>query len=136
MNSIIRITTSIVVMLLMGLSAACGHNPFQQTYKHIAGAFYLMRWEDGKTYYIVDESHLKDNEIGGGVLDGTALRLGWNDQYLVAKRYATFRGDQDGWMVIDLTSKKMAGPVGDSEEAKRFPDLKLMSPSEAWDSLQ
>ncbi len=95
-----------------------------------------MRWEDEKTYYVVEESHLKDDEIGGGALNGTTLQLGWNSQYIVAKRYATFRGDQDGWMVIDLASNKIEGPISDDEEGKRFPGLQLMSPSEAWSSLQ
>jgi len=136
MSTITR--TGIVVLLALSaaLIGACGHNPFHQSYKKIAGSFYLLRWEDEKTYYIVEESHLKDDEIGGGALNGTALQIGWNAQYIVAKRYATFRGDQDGWMVINLTTKKIEGPISDGEETMRFPELKLMSPSEAWSSLQ
>jgi hypothetical protein len=128
--------TSIFVVLSTLALISCSGSAFHQNYKKIAGTFYLLRWEDDKTYYIVEDKHLKDDEIGGGALSGTVLQLGFDSEFIVAKRYATFRGDRDGWMVINLTSNKVEGPITDNEEEKRFPGLKLMPPSDAWDSLQ
>ena len=115
---------------------SCGRDLLHPGFRKIEGAFYLLRWEDDKTYYVIEQGHLKDQELGGGELGGTVLRIGWNDRFIVAKRYATFRGDRDGWMVIDLATKRIDGPITDGEEAKRFPGLDVMPPSAAWGSLQ
>jgi hypothetical protein len=78
------------------------------------GRLQLEQWEDGNTYYLNKKGH-KGSGSGGGLLDGTVQRIGWSQRYIVAKRYSTFRGDPDGWMVIDLQSGEITGPFSDAE---------------------
>jgi hypothetical protein len=61
----------------------------------VLAGFELKQWEDSKTFYLV-RSGEKDN--GGGVLDGTVTRIGWNARYIIAERKANFGAIKtDGW---------------------------------------
>jgi hypothetical protein len=55
------------------------------------------------------------NQDGGGAIDGSVLEMAWNGDVIAAKRYATFRGDPDGWMTIDTKTKKVAGPLTEEQ---------------------
>jgi hypothetical protein len=113
---------------------ACDQDPFGLACRKVDGAGYtLCRWEDGKTYYL--ESVAGPPKDGGGVLDGIVERIGWNSRFVVAYRYATFRGDKDGWMVIDTGTHKIDGSIGDAVEAARFPNLKPLDAAAAWQKL-
>ncbi|HKK05134.1 MAG TPA: hypothetical protein VKA50_04730 [Gammaproteobacteria bacterium] len=69
----------------------------------------MKQWEDGTTYYLEEDGHQED--VAGEVLEGTVEKIGWNARYIIAKRHALFRGDPDGWMVVDVTHKAVQGPL-------------------------
>lgn len=89
----------------------------------------LCRWEDGKTFYLVLDGQ---EPSGGGVIDGAVEMMGYNNDVIVARRYATFRGDPDGWMVVDVKRKSARGPVADEEVKAMFPTLQLKSAKDEW----
>jgi hypothetical protein len=89
----------------------------------------LERAEDG-TYQIVTPDH----EDGGGVLEGTVEELAWSSELILARRHSTFRGDPDGWMVIDVATGAVRGPLS-KEELQADPKLSKMtpeSPANVW----
>lgn len=103
--------------------------------KSLPGNYQLERWEDNKTYYLHGPSHVA--EQGGGLIEGTVLRLAWNDEMIGVERYATFRGDRDGWMVIDIKSGRISGPVSGAEfeTIRNRYRLQVQTASVAWDKL-
>ena len=112
----------------------CGCFPFGNQQRTIAGTYQLVKFEDGKTYYIYAEDQ-KDN--GGGVIDGTVKLIGWNAEYIIALRHSNYRGDPDGWMVINLQSGSIEGPFSYERIAGRsdIASIRTMSPDVAWERL-
>lgn len=102
--------------------------------KALPGGYSLERWEDGVTFYLDAPGERKD---GGGAIDGTVLEMGWNDTLIAAKRHAMFRGDGDGWMVIDIASGSIRGPITDAEFADiaRRAKLTVLPARQAWERL-
>ena len=114
--------------------AACDQDPLNLACHDVGKTGYaLCQWEDAKTYYL--ESTNQPQKDGGGVLEGSVQKIAWNDRVIVASRYAVFRGDGDGWMVIDLDMHKISGPITDYAEATQFPNLKPQDVTEAWKGL-
>jgi hypothetical protein len=103
--------------------------------KSLPGSYKLERWEDNKTYYLQGPS--RQDGKGGGLIDGTVLRLAWNDAVIGVERLSTFRGDPDGWMIIDIKAGKIAGPISKSEfeifRAKY--QLQVKEVDQAWNEL-
>lgn len=103
--------------------------------KSLPGSYKLERWEDNKTYYLLGPS--PQDGKGGGLIDGTVLRLAWNDAVIGVERFSTFRGDPDGWMIIDIKSGKISGPISKSEfeifRAKY--QLQVKEVGQAWNEL-
>ena len=89
-----RIACAALLFILSG----CDQDPFHQRERVILTGYQLEQSEDSRLFYLVREG-AKDN--GGGVLDGTLKRIGWNGRYILAERKATFGGDKDGWMIVD-----------------------------------
>jgi len=127
----VRIATTLLVVMVM----MCGCFAFGPKSKDLPGDYLLVQWEDGKSYYIGERG---EKLQGGGVAGGTVERLGWDDRYIVAWRHSTFRGDPDGWMVIDTREHQVSGAWSDEELLRRSdetPALKAIKPlsvSEAW----
>ena len=96
--------------------------------KSLPGNYKLERWEDGQTYYLLGPSKQSENIKGGGLVDGVVVRMAWDGEIIGAERNATFRGDPDGWMIIDIKSGKISGPVSRAEfdaiRIKRHLDVK------------
>lgn len=103
--------------------------------KSLPGNYKLERWEDNKTYYLLGPS--PQDGKGGGLIDGAVLRLAWNDEVIGVERFSTFRGDPDGWMVIDIKSGKISGPISKTEfdilSAKYH--LQVKEVGQAWNEL-
>jgi len=97
----------------------------------LPGGYLLEKWEGRSAFYLwaPDSRH-----EGGGAIDGTVQRIAWNDEVIVAERYSTFRGDPDGWMEIDIRSRKVAGPLSDAQFAhlQARHQFKILSASDAW----
>lgn len=125
-------------MLLCLALAGCDQDVFGSGYRRIEGRYYLNRWEDGKTFYIVYKENGLVAENGGGVVDGNVTHLGWRDKFIVVKRNSMFRGDPDGWMIINSTMRTVSGPFSDYELGMR-PEIKGVSvytAAEAWERLR
>lgn len=102
----------------------------------VAGPFRLEQWEDGKKYYLHKQGY-DDSHEGGSILGGITLRLGWNSRFIVAKRYSFYRGDPDGWMIIDIKSSLIRGPYTDEELRLHLEvqDITTYEVNEAWKKL-
>ncbi len=125
-----RVACAVLLLVLVG----CDQDPFHQRERAILADYELAQSEDSSLFYLVREG-AQDN--GGGVLDGTVVRIGWNGHYILAERKANFRGDKDGWMIIDTSTNRTTGPFTDAE-LKAHPetqDMAVMSAPEAWKRL-
>lgn len=91
------------------------------------------KWEGEQDYYVRGPG----TDPNGGVFEGTVSQIGWTDDVIVAHRHASFGGDENGWMVLNIRTLEVRGPL--SEEAWRSePFLRniVVKPSaEAWHSL-
>jgi len=102
----------------------------------VVGDYRLEQWEDFQTYYLHKRGH-DDSAEGGSFIGGITLQIGWNKRYIVAERHSFYRGDPDGWMVIDVKTGNMAGPFTESEFRAR-PDsqgIQIYGAAEAWKKL-
>lgn len=126
-----RIACAVLLFILL---SGCDQDPFHQRERPILAGYELEQSEDSTLFYLVRKG-AQDN--GGGVLDGTVNRIGWNGRYILAERKANFRGDKDGWMIIDTSSNRTAGPFTDAELKARpeTQNMAVMSAPEAWKRL-
>jgi hypothetical protein len=122
------------LLLSLGLLAGCDQDPFGRSTRHLAGPYSLLRWEDGTTFYVTSAA---ETFAGGGALGGTVDSIGWNASYILARRIATFRGDPDGWMLIDVNQGKIRGPFSDAEFAQlsEAKGMRIVAAAEAWGKL-
>ncbi|NJK93431.1 MAG: hypothetical protein HC904_17415 [Blastochloris sp.] len=121
----------LAVLLALTVTSCMDADPFGLSSRRIAGKYQLERFEGGN-YYLLKDGH---EGSGGGYLDGTILEIGWDSDTIAAKRCANFRGDPDGWMIIDLKSDKLTGPVTEEVFRKSYPSLKSYDPETAWKKL-
>jgi hypothetical protein len=98
--------------------------------KSISADYYLERLDT--LYYLQRKGHEVD---GVGLVEGTVERVGRSGTIILVLRHACFRGDPDGWMVIDTKSHKVAGPISDSERQTQFPAIVCYPVHEAWKKL-
>jgi hypothetical protein len=106
-------------------------DPFGLSGKRIAGSFQLERFESGK-FYLMKDGH---QGSGGGILDGVVLEIGWNADVIAARRKANFRGDPDGWMIVEIRSETVSGPISDESFRSSHPSLSTYQPEVAWSKL-
>jgi len=123
----------ISLVLAVGLAcllASCSNHLFCDC-KSLPGGYTLERSEDGVTFYLNAPRGPSD---GGGAIDGTVEEIGWSDELIAAKRHANFRGDGDGWMLIDVHTQAIRGPMADSEFTKLAKQLNLraLPIDQAW----
>src|SRR5437773_2051341 len=124
-----RLLPSLLLLLVL-LVSGCEQ---QHT---IAGDYRLEQFEDGQTYYLHKRGH-DDSSEGGSIIGGIVLRLGWSSRYIVAERHSIYRGDADGWMIIDVQSGAMSGPFTEAEFQARpeAQGIQVYQVSEAWKKL-
>jgi hypothetical protein len=113
---------------------SCDQDPFHLRERPVLAGYELQQWEDDKTYYLIKSG---ENDNGGGVIDGTITRIGWNGRYIVAERKATFGGDKDGWMIIDTSTGGTSGPLSNAEFRARpeVRNIAILTPQQAWQRL-
>jgi hypothetical protein len=125
------------LVTLFSLMVVCvGCFPGRGKQRTIAGDFRLEQWEDGSTFYLHKRGH-DDSSEGGSIIGGTVVRIGWSSRYIVAQRHSIFRGDPDGWMIIDVQTGKITGPFTDTELQTR-PEARGIATfpvSDAWRRL-
>jgi len=114
------------LLLLLTVMSGCFPGDGQQ--RTIVGDYRLHQWEDDKTYYLHKRGQ-DDSSQGGSIIGGTVLQIGWNNHYIVAKRYSIYRGDADGWMIIDTQSGAISGPFPTliSEYGQRLKAFRFMT---------
>jgi hypothetical protein len=119
-----------LLCLVALLVTGCGNE------RTVAGAFRLELFEDGTTYYLHKRGQ-DDSSHGGSIIGGIVLRLGWSSRYIVAERHSIYRGDPDGWMIIDVQSGAMSGPFTEAEFRARpeAQGIQVYQVSEAWKNL-
>jgi hypothetical protein len=127
---------SLLGLVCVFLLMSCDQDPLRLSYRKVAGTYDLHRWEDGKIYYLEEKG--AENKNGGGVLDGVVEQIGWNNDYIIAKRRSTFGGDPNGWMVLDVNKKTIKGPFTD-EMIEKIPEAKgmrFLDSAKAWAELR
>ncbi|MEI8045359.1 MAG: hypothetical protein WCL11_28370 [Verrucomicrobiota bacterium] len=127
--------TRLFTLICMAVLLA-GCFPGGGTQRKIAGDFSLEQWEDGTTYYLHRRGHADSSE-GGSIIGGTVLRIGWSNRYIVAQRHSIYRGDPDGWMIIDVQTGDISGPFTDAQLQARDDVRGIVTHpvAEAWRSL-
>jgi hypothetical protein len=102
----------------------------------IVGDYRLEQFEDGQTYYL-HKAGQDDSTQGGSIIGGIVLRIGWSSRYILAERHSIYRGDPDGWMIIDVQTGKISGPFTESDFRSRpeSKGIKIYDVSEAWKIL-
>ena len=114
-------------LLLLLLLCVPGCNQSQRT---VAGPYHLVQFEN--KFYLEKAGAL---ETGGGCLEGTVEQISWTNGFIFAKRHSSYRGDPDGWMVIDIAKQSMVGPFSEADFRKKYPTVQTLSPEEAWKKL-
>lgn len=82
--------------------------------KQVVGAYHLTQWEDFKTYYL-EEDGKGETTKGGGAIDGTVLRIGWNPRVIAVNRKPTVASVKSDWVLIDVAKRTVSEPM--TEEA-------------------
>lgn len=131
MISVAKFLMHLALLIVLVITGCMDADPFGLSSRRIAGSYQLEQFESGK-YYLLKDGH-KDS--GGGYIDGTVLHIGWDADVIAAKRHANFRGDPDGWMIIDIRSDRLEGPLSEKDFLKLYPNLKNYDPVIAWKML-
>jgi hypothetical protein len=110
--------------------------PWGGNRRTIAGDFRLEQSEDGTSFYLHKRGR-DDSAEGGSIIGGTVVGLGWSSRYILAQRHSIFRGDPDGWMIIDVQAGAITGPFTEAELQSRAEvrDIKTYPVTEAWSKL-
>jgi len=77
----------------------------------LPGGYYLEGWQSGRDYTLGGPQYSAD---AGGVLAGSVERIGWNDSYIVAWRTPMLANEATGWMVVDVRTGALRGPMSDA----------------------
>jgi hypothetical protein len=102
-------TAVIVLALVVAGSVFCG---CRRSATKVAQGYTLERFnENGKYYLIASEDPLS----GGGVFDGTIEQIGWNHDWILAQVTRLASTDTNGWYALDLKTKRVIGPIQESE---------------------
>jgi hypothetical protein len=119
------------------LIAGCDQDIFNNRCRQLHESFFLIKWEDGKTFYLNNSCDL-NNINGGGLIEGTIKELGSNSKYIFIKRVPLFSGEPEDWIVIDKENHTLVGPFStlDSNTQEKMKEVKLTSANEAWNNLR
>jgi hypothetical protein len=106
-------------------------DPFNLSQRRVAGPYMLEDFQHD-TFYLRKKGSEQD---GGGCIEGTVEAIGWTNGFIYAKRYSTYRGDPDGWMIINVAKQSMIGPLSDAEFKQKYPNVQTFRPEDAWRKL-
>jgi hypothetical protein len=97
------------VLFVLAITGCIGAGDMFAREKSLIGPYTLFKTEMGN-YKLGGPG--KPAGDAGGYIDGTVDSLGWSESRLLVWRgKPTFGGDRAGWMVIDVTSGSVAGPL-------------------------
>jgi hypothetical protein len=128
------IVASAGVILVLAVAALFIFGGQERT---VVGDYRLEQWEDFKTYYL-HKRGLDDSSQGGSFIGGIVLRIGWSSRYILAERHSFFRGDPDGWMIVDVETGNVTGPFTETEFQARPESVgvQIYGAAEAWKRLR
>ncbi len=96
----------VACVALMLWVPGCGSNRIP-----IAGSYYLEKFPENGLFYL----RKRGDDSVGGVFDGHVLQIGANECVVVAYVRRLYRGDPDGWYVLQVPRAKVFGPLSASE---------------------
>jgi len=96
----------IIHFALLILMLGCGSNRMI-----IAGSYYLERFSENGKFYL----RQRGDRSTGGVFDGYLLQIGANQDIVVAYVRRLYRGDPDGWYMLNVKTGKVSGPLTENE---------------------
>jgi hypothetical protein len=109
--------------------------------KQVAGAYFLTRWEDFKTYYL-EENGKGETMKGGGAIDGTVLRIGWTGSVIAVNRKPTLATVKSDWVLIDVAKRTVSDPMTEEAFLKMqqtdpaLSSMTMRSAADAWRLLK
>jgi len=116
-------------------SAACDVDLFGNDFRHVIGPYRLYVWEGGKFALVTETT----GEAGCGVLGGTVRQIGWNANVILAEQETCgARGARSGWMVVNVRTRAIEGPIDPTTIPTRsdLAGLKVVSADAAWKQLR
>ena len=123
------------LILAVAVSACVDADPFDLSERDIVGDYELEQWEDFSTYYFEDTEREYADFPDYGPIGGTVVQIGWDEDFIIIQRKAHWGGQIDGWMLVDVASKQITGPVAWEKlmlnEALR--DIKIYTAAQAWE---
>ena len=129
-----RIDSVLILVLAAAAVLACDQDPFGVNDRWIGGDYELYRFPENDKFYLDDRSL---DHPGGGVLEGTIERIGWDDRTIVAWRHPMFGGNPAGWMVVDIDTKAISGPLaGVTRDAEQVNGIPVRDVLDAWNDLR
>jgi hypothetical protein len=134
MKNTTQIMATGIVVFLLALTA-CDSDPFGVNDRAIVGDYELYRFPENEKFYLHDRT--LSNNGGGGVIDGTITRLGWSEKHIVVWRKPLSAGDPSGWMVVNVATKEITGPLlGKDISVKRVNGINVKDVEKAWMQLE
>lgn len=110
------------------------------TERRLIGAYSLLQSEqDGRLYLERTADTLRPV---GGVLEGWIEKVGWDDRLIVARRMPVYGSARSGWMIVNVSTHAIEGPMSDAEfEARREASaelrrLEIRDAPAAWATLR
>jgi hypothetical protein len=101
----------LVTALTIVIVSGCG-----QSHRQLSGRYYLERFDENGAFYTVYYVGARGKPVnGGGVFDGTVQEIGWNKDWILAHVRRIYRGDPDGWYLLNVKTGQITGPLQSSE---------------------
>jgi hypothetical protein len=101
---------------LLGSTVGCMgvFDIFNRSTRELPSGYCLELDREFAHYRVQDCSGRRDVVEGVGVVEGMVESIGWNEQAIVAWR-SSCCGDGDGFVIIDVVTDKIEGPVSQEE---------------------
>jgi hypothetical protein len=123
-------TLGVVAALAAAVCGCAVGDIFGTSNKELAAGYCLELWREGDSYRIQGcPGSSKPYEDGIGLFQGTVSKIGWSDQYIVGWRNPAFGDEKPGWMVLDVSTDQIDGPLTDAEFSRlraQRPPLRLI----------
>lgn len=129
----IRIVRTLVLAAAALLAGCVDQDPFGASSHGVMGGYALEKFESGEYYLLGRGTRIEE----GGALDGMVERIGWNERYILASRRSTPGGDPDGWMIVDVRTGAVSGPLTDAVMSadRRVRGIRPLPAFQAWEQL-
>jgi hypothetical protein len=109
-KKLLTANVAILISLLLFGCDALSNGPT----KTLVGGYVLLCFDENGKYYLFAPGELNNND-NQGVFEGTIEKIGWNQDWILAKVTKIYLGDKNGWYAVNLTTKQIVGPLQESE---------------------